>query len=84
MSFIFTLQGPEPESLEIAEFGHYALVFVGNERIGSLSLFSIDKTSSAIEPKFEGMFHDIPRTNVTLETLYDNREVSMLDPEDLR
>ena len=59
-------------------------MIVGNERPGTLFLFSIDKTSTAIEPKFEGLFHDNPRTDASWETLYNNREISMLDPEDIR
>ena len=83
-AYCFYLKGPETESLEIAEFGDYVLIIVGNERPGTLSLFSIDKTKSVIKPKFEGMYHGIPRADATWQTLYDNREVRMLDIEDLR
>ena len=60
------------------------MIIVGNGRPGTLLLYSIDEREPAIEPKFEGMFHDIQRLDAKWEYLVGGHDVSMLDPEDMR
>ena len=81
---ILRLQGPETESLEIFSLDGYTLIVVGNEKPGTLSVYSIDESSPVFEPKFEGMFHDIHRLDDTWENLILHGDISMLGPEDIR
>ena len=81
---ILRLQGPETESLEIFSLDGYTLIVVGNEKPGTLSVYSIDESSPVFEPKFEGMFHDIHRLDDTWENLVLHGDISMLGPEDIR
>lgn len=80
----FFSQGPEPNSLSIAMFGHYTLIIVGNEEPGTLMLYSIDDRESTIQPEFVGMFHDISRLDAMWKTLFRKKEVSMINLEDMR
>ena len=77
-------QGPEPKSLATAKFGNYTLIIVGIQYPGAILLYSIDERISTIEPKFEGMFHDIPRLDAMWKNLVAGHFVSMLGPEDIR
>ena len=70
--------------MAVAELENHIVIFVGNERPGTITVFSIDKSESNIRPKFEGMVHDVQETDDTWENLYTDRKVTMLDPEDMK
>ncbi|KAH3707607.1 hypothetical protein DPMN_067017 [Dreissena polymorpha] len=56
---------------------------IGNERSGTIAVYSIDERLAAIAPKFETLIHGVTRLNDTWNNLYAARAVSMLDPEDV-
>ncbi|WAR09968.1 GIGA3-like protein, partial [Mya arenaria] len=76
--------GPETESLAMGHFGHVSLLMIGNERPGTIAVYSIDERLPTISPKFETIIHGVTRTDDTWENLYNARAVSMLDPEDIK
>ncbi|XP_052813914.1 mesenchyme-specific cell surface glycoprotein-like [Mya arenaria] len=77
-------KGPETESLAMGHFGHVSLLMIGNERPGTIAVYSIDERLPTISPKFETIIHGVTRTDDTWENLYNARAVSMLDPEDIK
>lgn len=79
----YFFQGPEPESLAIAKLLDYTLIMVGNERPGVISIYSIDNNKSILKPKFTTLISDFRSTTGSWQEIYDNRQASMIDPEDL-
>ncbi|KAH3707600.1 hypothetical protein DPMN_067010 [Dreissena polymorpha] len=77
-------KGPETESIAVGHFGHITLLMIGNERPGTIAVYSIDERLSSIAPKFETLIHGVTRLNDTWNNLYTARAVSMLDPEDIK
>ena len=76
------LQGPECESLAIAHIGGKVVLFVGNERPGSIFIYTI--TDDITKPKFESIWTGIEETDGTWSELYERRKISEMDPEDIR
>ncbi|OWF53101.1 Mesenchyme-specific cell surface glycoprotein [Mizuhopecten yessoensis] len=75
-------KGPEVEDLAVAQIGDLMLLFVGIERPGFIAIYSIPGDVGSIQ--FESVYSGIPRTNDTFGNLYDQRELSEKDPEDIR
>lgn len=75
-------KGPESESLAIGHDGDKVIIFVGHERPGSISVYSVDSDISS--PKFESIFWDVPNSEETWTQAFEQRRVSALDPEDLK
>ena len=81
---IIYAQGPEVESLTIGRLGDITLLLIGNERPGTIAVYTIDERLPEIAPKFVTLFTGINKYNDTWENLYQNKEISMLDPEDIK
>ncbi|KAK6195224.1 hypothetical protein SNE40_000696 [Patella caerulea] len=75
-------KGPECESLETAVIGGRLVIFVGNERPGSISIFSVGDDFSTT--RYESTYFGIPQSDVTFGSMYDQRNLSEIDPEDIR
>lgn len=75
-------KGPESESLAIGRDGDKVIIFIGHERPGSISVYSVNGDISS--PKFESVFWDIPNSEQTWNEAYDQRIISVIDPEDLK
>ncbi|XP_050413240.1 uncharacterized protein LOC126827745 isoform X3 [Patella vulgata] len=75
-------KGPECESLETAVIGGRLIIFVGNERPGSISIFSVGDDFS--DTRYESTYFGIPQSDVTFGSMYDQRTLSEIDPEDIR
>eukprot|EP00105_Crassostrea_gigas_P018589 XP_011436760.1 PREDICTED: mesenchyme-specific cell surface glycoprotein [Crassostrea gigas] len=75
-------KGPESESLAIGHDGDKILIFVGHERPGSISVYSVNGDISS--PKFESVFWDIPNSEQTWTEAFEQRSISVIDPEDLK
>nr|KAG5713079.1 hypothetical protein BaRGS_021873 [Batillaria attramentaria] len=73
-------KGPETESLTVGEVGGRLLIFVGNERPGSLFVYSVGQ--GGMEPRFETMVTGIPTdTTRTWQQMFDDKDVYGLDLE---
>lgn len=68
----------------MGHFGDFTLLMIGNERPGTIAVYSIDERVPYIAPTFQTFLTGIKRTDDTWENLYDRREISMVDPEDMR
>lgn len=75
-------KGPETEGVAVAHIGKIIVLFVGNERPGTVSIYSI--TDDLYNPKFESIYSGITDTNGTWEDMYSKRQISEVDPEDIR
>ncbi|XP_061188897.1 mesenchyme-specific cell surface glycoprotein-like [Saccostrea echinata] len=75
-------KGPESESLTVANDGDKVILFLGNERPGSISIYSFD--GDITTPKLESVFWDIPTSEGTWTQAFDQRTISCIDPEDLK
>jgi hypothetical protein len=58
------------------------VIFVGNERPGAISVYSV--ADDITKPNYESTWSGISAVDGTWEELYARREVSELDPEDVR
>lgn len=58
------------------------VLFVGNERPGTVSIYSI--TDDLYNPNFESIYSGIADKNGTWEDLFNRRQLSEVDPEDIR
>ena len=76
------LQGPECESLAIAHISGKVVLFVGNEQPGSIFIYTI--TDDITKPKFESIWTGIEEIDGTWSELYERRQISEMDPEDIR
>ena len=81
LGFFFT-QGPESESLTVGHVGNKALIFIGHERPGSISIYSVD--GNIASPRFESVYWDIPDSNVTWTQAFNQNSIDSIDPEDLK
>lgn len=81
---LFFFQGSESESITIGKFGHYFVLFIGNERPGIVAVYTIDERLDTVTPVFQTMLTGVRDTTGTWGSLYEQRKVSMLDPEDMR
>ncbi|XP_061188899.1 uncharacterized protein LOC133197075 [Saccostrea echinata] len=75
-------KGPESESLAVAHDGNKVIVFLGNERPGSISIYSF--IGSMTSPSFESVFSDIPSSEESWTHAFDRKAISCIDPEDLK
>ncbi|XP_062619481.1 mesenchyme-specific cell surface glycoprotein-like [Saccostrea cucullata] len=75
-------KGPESESLAVAYEGNKVIVFLGNERPGSISIYSF--TGNMTSPRFESAFWDIPSSDESWTEAFDRKTISSIDPEDLK
>ncbi|XP_012936330.1 mesenchyme-specific cell surface glycoprotein [Aplysia californica] len=76
-------KGPEPESLALAEVRGRLYVFVGNERPGTISVYSFG--SDLTKPRFETIFCDgIPDDSRTPDQRFADRDLFAVDPEDIQ
>lgn len=82
-SYFFCWQGLEPESLETATFGNYTLLMIGGERPGVVAVYAIDNNNATLAPEFQIFILGITNTTGQWQELYDNRQASMIDPEDI-
>lgn len=75
-------KGPETESSAVIHDGNKVVVFIGNERPGSISIYSFhgDMTRAT----FESIYWDIPNTAETWQQSFDQRSITAIDPEDIR
>ncbi|XP_048764949.2 mesenchyme-specific cell surface glycoprotein-like [Ostrea edulis] len=75
-------KGPETESSAVVHDGNKIVVFIGNERPGSISIFSFhgDMTSASLE----SVFWDVSDTKETWRDAFKQRSISSIDPEDIR
>ncbi|KAL3860619.1 hypothetical protein ACJMK2_010717 [Sinanodonta woodiana] len=77
-------KGPEPESLELGYIDDTLVIFIGNERPGSIMIYTVDRTKSLPQPVYQGMHAEVPSEFAkTWGELYAERKVTNLDPEDL-
>jgi hypothetical protein len=75
-------KGPESESLAIGHNGNKLIVFLGNERPGSISIYSFNGDMTT--PTFESVYWDIPNSQETWTQAFNQRTLSSLDPEDIK
>ncbi|XP_048764908.2 mesenchyme-specific cell surface glycoprotein-like isoform X1 [Ostrea edulis] len=75
-------KGPESESLAIGHDDNRLIVFLGNERPGSISIYSFNGNMTT--PNFESVYWDIPNSEITWIQAFNQRTLSSLDPEDLK
>lgn len=68
----------------MGHIGPYTLLFIGNERPGTVAVYTIDSRLSTLTPVFHTLLTAINRTDGTWGDLFNNREVAMLDPEDMK
>lgn len=81
-SFLFC-QGPECESLSYGKIWGKSVIFMGNERPGTISVYSIEDDSN--EPRFESVnFAGVLQEGRTWGEMYIRRSSGDLDPEDVR
>ena len=66
-----------------ATFGNTTLIMVGSERPGSIAVYSIDNNRAKLKPVFETLITDFRATSGSWQDIYDNRQIGMIDPEDL-
>ncbi|XP_063441782.1 mesenchyme-specific cell surface glycoprotein-like isoform X2 [Mytilus trossulus] len=75
-------KGLESESLAVAHIGNTVLLFIGNERPGTICIYKI--TGDASRPEFQSIWNGVGETDNKWEELYERRMLSGIDPEDLR
>ncbi|KAK6195226.1 hypothetical protein SNE40_000697 [Patella caerulea] len=75
-------RGTECEAIETAVIDERLVIFVGCETPGAIYVFSVGDDFSAT--RFESIFTNIPRNDVTFADMYDKRILSEIDPEDIR
>jgi hypothetical protein len=73
--------GPEVEIVETAQWGDRTYIFVGNQRVSSMMVYSVGEDVSS--PRFEGIFRAGGR-NRTWVQLFEDREVGDLNVQDMR
>jgi hypothetical protein len=68
----------------MGHFGDTTLLLIGNERPGTIAVYTIDERLPEIAPTFVTFLTGINKFDDTWENMYDRREISMLDPEDIK
>ncbi|CAH1785165.1 unnamed protein product [Owenia fusiformis] len=76
-----TYRGPEPESIELVEIENKRYMFVGNERISTIMVYSMGLDDTV--PELESI-NRAGDTDRTWRQLYEERNIGDIDPEDLR
>ncbi|XP_076449593.1 uncharacterized protein LOC143285995 isoform X2 [Babylonia areolata] len=76
-------KGPETESMSVGVLEGHLLIFVGNERPGTLAVYSV--APGGFEPRFQTLFTEgIPRdSRRTLHEMFEARELYSVDPENI-
>ncbi|XP_041376857.1 mesenchyme-specific cell surface glycoprotein-like [Gigantopelta aegis] len=75
-------KGPEPESVTYGVVDDHLLLFIGSERPGFVSVYSV--ADDITKPRFEFLYDGISDVDMTFQQLYDQRKLNTLDPEDIR
>ncbi|XP_022337795.2 mesenchyme-specific cell surface glycoprotein-like isoform X1 [Crassostrea virginica] len=75
-------KGPESESLTVGHVGNKALIFIGHERPGSISIYSVD--GNIASPRFESVYWDIQDSDLTWTHAFNQNSIGSIDPEDLK
>lgn len=75
-------KGPECESIEVAYDGQRAIVFVGNERPGSISIYSFNNDMSG--GTLESVYNGVWTVNGTWGDGFSQGYISDLDPDDIK
>nr|KAG5713080.1 hypothetical protein BaRGS_021874 [Batillaria attramentaria] len=76
-------KGPETETLEVGVLGSRLLIFVSNERTGTLFVYSVEQ--DGMNPRFESMVAGAPKdTTRTWQQMFDAKELHGADTEDMR
>ncbi|GFR75702.1 mesenchyme-specific cell surface glycoprotein [Elysia marginata] len=76
-------KGSEPESLTLAEINNRLYIFIGNERPGTIHVYSLGRDVS--RPRFETVFcGGIPDNSKTTQQNFEDGELYGIDPEDLK
>ncbi|XP_041375490.1 mesenchyme-specific cell surface glycoprotein-like isoform X2 [Gigantopelta aegis] len=75
-------KGPETESLTYGIVDDHLLLFIGNERPGFVSVYSV--ADDITKPHFEFLYDGIGDVKMTFQQLYDQRKLNAMDPEDIR
>lgn len=67
-----------------AAFNGKQVIFIGNERPGTIAIFSF--TTDITDIRFESIYSGLvdQNTDKTWSELYDDRETGDLDPDDVR
>ncbi|KAJ8320632.1 hypothetical protein KUTeg_002219, partial [Tegillarca granosa] len=77
--------GPSPEMVTTGQYKGKTLLFCSCEEPGMVFLYSLD--ADVTKPKFESMWTGIPKSNTiiynTWRDLYNQRQISEIDPEDM-
>ena len=77
------MQGVETEAIEVGEVDGVTLLFVANERPGTIFVYSLE--SDITKPTFQDVYDGIPDTRGrSWNQLYDDRVLSEIDPEDIQ
>lgn len=56
---------------------------IGGERPGVVAVYAIDNNNATLAPEFQIFILGITNTTGQWQELYDNRQASMIDPEDI-
>ena len=78
-----SIQGPEVEIVETAKYDGKTYIFIGNQRVSSMMMYSLDDSSEDVLPQFEGI-HRAGGRNQTWFKLFDEREVGDTNFQDMR
>ena len=76
-------QGSEPEVVEVGVVGGALTVFVGHERPGGISIYTIPLDGLPIRPEYQS-FHYYGGQGQTWQQLYNNRVCRDLGIEDIK
>ena len=71
------------EIVETAQYGGRTYIFIGNQRVSTMMIYSLDDNSEQVLPVFEGM-HRAGGTNKTWFDLFDERNVGDLNFQDMK
>ncbi|XP_046549528.1 mesenchyme-specific cell surface glycoprotein-like [Haliotis rubra] len=76
-------KGMETEAVATGELEGRTLLFVANERPGTIFVYSLD--SDVMKPEFHDIYTGIPSTRTkSWQELYDDRQLSEIDCEDIK
>ncbi|XP_067651558.1 mesenchyme-specific cell surface glycoprotein-like isoform X2 [Haliotis asinina] len=76
-------KGLETEAVATGEIEGRTLLFVANERPGTIFVYSLD--SDVTKPEFHYIYSGIPETRTkSWQELYDDRQLSEIDCEDIK
>ncbi|XP_077866854.1 mesenchyme-specific cell surface glycoprotein-like [Saccoglossus kowalevskii] len=76
-------KGPEPESLAYGKVGSKDILFIGNERMNTIMLYSVTGGGGILSVAFESIYR-AGGLDDTFDNLYGERNLGDYDPEDMR